>query len=287
MAAKPSKDCTISPAISSGLGALAGVIEVALQQPHVAWKNAVQDNRPVPWTRPAQLYRGALVNAGSMAPINAIQFGVDKLLSEALLASGRKVSDAGKVGVAASAGAVSALVGCPAELIMIQQQKQGGSLASQLRQVVQQHGVTAFAKGLGPTVIRESIYTGTYLGANPLICSKLQQLQPGMFADRPVAAMVVASIVSGLAAAGLTQPVDAIKTKLQANLGDPAYSSVTRAAASMIKERGVLSLWSGLLPRSLRIIGAVFILGEAKKRLEAGYLSLTATQDVATLKAPL
>lgn len=44
MAAKYSKDraTTISPAVSSGIGALAGVIEVALQQPHVAWKNAVQ-----------------------------------------------------------------------------------------------------------------------------------------------------------------------------------------------------------------------------------------------------
>jgi hypothetical protein len=53
------------------------------------------------------------------------------------------------------------------------------------------------------------------------------------------------------------------------------------------QERGVLSLWSGLLPRSLRIIGAVFILGEAKKRLEAGYLSMTTSQDAPGLKAIL
>lgn len=42
MAPKSAKETAVSPGISSGIGALAGVIEVALQQPHVAWKNAVQ-----------------------------------------------------------------------------------------------------------------------------------------------------------------------------------------------------------------------------------------------------
>jgi hypothetical protein len=108
----------------------------------------MQDGRPVPWTRPAQLYRGALINAGSMAPINAIQFGADRFISETLLAQNGRITDIGKIGVAASAGAISALIGCPAELVMIQQQKKGGSLATQIRQVVLHHGTFAFAKGL-------------------------------------------------------------------------------------------------------------------------------------------
>lgn len=34
-----------------------------------------QDKQPIAWN-PASLYRGVIVNAASMAPISAIQFGV-------------------------------------------------------------------------------------------------------------------------------------------------------------------------------------------------------------------
>lgn len=36
------EDLSISPAVSTAIGSFAGVVEVALQQPLVAWKNALQ-----------------------------------------------------------------------------------------------------------------------------------------------------------------------------------------------------------------------------------------------------
>jgi solute carrier family 25 citrate transporter 1 len=43
------------------IGAVGGVMEVCLMQPMVAFKNALQEGRPLPKT-PIQMYRGLLVS---------------------------------------------------------------------------------------------------------------------------------------------------------------------------------------------------------------------------------
>ena len=48
----------------------------------------------------------------------------------------------------AGAGAVSASVGCPAELLMIQQQRGGRTLAGEAQLLLSQHGVLKLYKGL-------------------------------------------------------------------------------------------------------------------------------------------
>lgn len=51
-------------------------------------------------------------------------------------------------GAAAGAGAASALVGCPAELLMIQQQKTGQRLLTEARRTVSELGVLGLYRGL-------------------------------------------------------------------------------------------------------------------------------------------
>ena len=46
------------------------------------------------------------------------------------------------------AGATSALISCPAELIMIQQQMHGTTLASAFRTFLQEHGILRMYRGL-------------------------------------------------------------------------------------------------------------------------------------------
>ena len=50
-------------------------------QPTVGIKNALQEGRAIPRS-PAALYRGLTVNAVSMAPITAMQFGVNRALEQ-------------------------------------------------------------------------------------------------------------------------------------------------------------------------------------------------------------
>ena len=50
-------------------------------QPTVGIKNALQEGRPLPRSLPA-LYRGLTINAFSMAPITAVQFGANRAFEQ-------------------------------------------------------------------------------------------------------------------------------------------------------------------------------------------------------------
>lgn len=143
------------------IGGVGGIMEVCLMQPMVAFKNALQEGRPLPRT-PTQMYRGLLVrrsarlplavlppvvsihrdtynmqtmqnhtstwhvqiNCGSIAPITASQFGTNRFMEKLLTqrSGGEQLGTLGRFGCAAVAGTVSALVASPTELIIIQQQ---------------------------------------------------------------------------------------------------------------------------------------------------------------------
>ena len=65
------------------------------------------------------------------------------------------------------------------------------------------------------TVIRESVYTGSYLG----LCPVLQDYIAGTSWARqgpPGTALVVSGISAGLFASVVTQPIDTAKTRMQA-----------------------------------------------------------------------
>ena len=89
------------------------------------------------------------VNAGSIAPITAVQFGAHHMFEGLLLGkSTNESSSASRIGVATVAGLASALVSTPAELVMIQQQKHGRSLVAELQQIVAKHGLSHLYRGL-------------------------------------------------------------------------------------------------------------------------------------------
>ena len=59
---------SLSPVEHTGIGAIAGSMEVLLMQPTIAIKNALQEGRPVPWS-PSALYRGLGVRNALLRPL--------------------------------------------------------------------------------------------------------------------------------------------------------------------------------------------------------------------------
>ena len=59
-----------------------------------------------------------------------------------------EISELACTATATVAGAISGVVTAPAELLMIQQQKWGGSLMERLRAVTQEHGALSLGKGM-------------------------------------------------------------------------------------------------------------------------------------------
>lgn len=84
-----------------------------------------------------------------MLPITATQFGMHRFLEQTLKKGlGTDRLDAGgKIAVSAGAGAVSALFGAPAELVVIHQQRSGLSVLDTIKGYVQQNGVARLWRG--------------------------------------------------------------------------------------------------------------------------------------------
>lgn len=89
------------------------------------------------------------VNSAATFPITAVQFGVNRLLERLHQDKlGRDPAGLTPIGIAMAAGATSALIGCPAELLMIQQQKSGLSLGDQFKAVARAYGAQKIYKGV-------------------------------------------------------------------------------------------------------------------------------------------
>lgn len=74
----------LTAAENLSVGATAGAIEITIQQPTIALKNAMQTGAPLPRSIPA-LYRGLGVNVVSIAPITAVQFSLTAALTAVVL----------------------------------------------------------------------------------------------------------------------------------------------------------------------------------------------------------
>jgi len=113
---------------NAAIGAVAGSVEVFINQPFVAVKNALQEKRPVS-LNPLFFYRGVVINSSSIAPITAVQFAVNGVMANYFTDNGaRKLTDLERLASGAVGGAVSAFVSSPAEIVMIQQQRTGQSV---------------------------------------------------------------------------------------------------------------------------------------------------------------
>lgn len=250
------------------IGGLAGLIEVAVMQPTVMVKNCLQERRPFP-TNPVTYYRGVWVNCGAMGPIIATQFGVNKAI-EGVIKPMRpmgKLTNADTIAMAMAAGTTSSFVGCPAEYVMIAQQRTGLSMIDALKTNISNLGAKTVYRGLGATMCRESVYAASYMGGVPILREEFNRIPE--IRDIPGASFFASGMIAGTIATVLTHPADTIKTRQQAFPDlktHPQYRTMMSTARYVVGEAGVGALFAGLLPRAFRIIGAMFIFNEVKQR---------------------
>mmetsp|Transcript_30042 Transcript_30042/g.50516 ORF Transcript_30042/g.50516 Transcript_30042/m.50516 type:complete len:282 (-) Transcript_30042:216-1061(-) len=245
----------------AAIGGSAGVVEVTIQQPSVCWKNFLQRGMPIPMN-PVLWYRGWAVNAASIFPICFIQFGANRALEGMLDNYDVKQTHFTRMGCAAGAGVSSAAVGCTAELMMLHQQKTGGSLVEVAKTIIQRDGAHTLLRGWLPTAYRESLWAATYLAVTPILQEKLRGVDA--LEPYPNATWALGAVSAGLFGAVATHPFDTVKTRMQANLEGDFHKKFIRTAREVISQR---QLYAGFLPRGGRVVGATFILSSVKERL--------------------
>ncbi|KAF4321603.1 hypothetical protein G195_005255 [Phytophthora kernoviae 00238/432] len=263
--------------LNGAVGSLAGMIEMTIQQPWVAVKNAVQQGRPIPRSVTA-LYRGLGVSLTSIAPVSAIRFAINGRLLRVVSGTDSAPSDQVKVLCSTLSGATAAAITGPAELVMTLQQNIGKSLGATVKEVVQTHGVTRLLRGYPATAVRDAVWCAGYLALGPLFTREVHRLRPQTFGEfetattsQKASASVVGCLAAGLFVVPITQPVDTIKTVMQGEamkLPSGPGPGILTTAKRMHREGGLPRFYRGIVARGSRLVGAVFILGQARMRLE-------------------
>lgn len=256
------------------VGAIGGTIETSLQMPLITWKICVQEGRPYP-TVMREWYRGVFINASSLSPITAVQCYANQLLQTILLTMATKdarLSELQQLGCSAGAGAISALIYGPVDLMVIQQQKFVASLSDTFNIIRNQYGALRVYRGLVSCMVRESIYTMGYLGVAPVIQDRLTASQGewgDYFRENKITTSIASAIMGGSFAAVLTHPVDTAKTCVQSDLEGAKYPNAMWTGKHLFQTGGLPVLFKGVIPRTLRLCGACFVLTNTRQALLA------------------
>jgi Mitochondrial carrier protein len=238
---------------------------VLILQPFNYAKNMVQQKQPIV-LNPAVMYRGVGANALNMGSCTMIQFVVGGSLKNVVLAGEhRHLSLAEEMVCGIGAGAVSALVGSPLELIMIQQQRKGGATFATIQNIGQLSPLT-FTRGFTGAMIRESLWTCGYLSIPPVVRRTLMESYPDQFPNNNTA-RVPAALLGGLFACYLTHPADTIKTCMQGDIERKVYGSFTQTAAKIWSESSLPGFYRGATFRYGRMVCAVFIMDFLKEHV--------------------
>jgi solute carrier family 25 2-oxodicarboxylate transporter 21 len=215
-------------------------------------------------------------SASSIAPITATSFAVDYELRRFFRAYSNvdEVKDSQKIAIAAFSGFASAFIATPTDLIIIQQQKMKTSLSKATNAVLQKYGFRGLYKGLFGCSMRESLFACGLLGVSPV----LKRTFVEKFETSTYVSGMLAAVTAGVISAVLSHPFDTVKTCQQADLGFEGaavrFDTFANTARTIYKENGenLSVFFRGITPRTLRIIGAVFIISECRSILHPFFI---------------
>ena len=251
------------------LGVTAAIMEGVLLQPTLYWKNMRQQNLPLS-VDPRLIYRGmgaALTNeAGQMG----LQFVITGLLKSYMPAP-TPTSD---LAAAVGGGMIVALFASPVELVMIQQQRFGGSLLGTPLNIMRTHGLMGqgLFRGLGLAIVRDGIYVGGMLGLAPIA---QQQLSDRGMATLP--ATMWGSALGGILGGVISHPFDVVKTCMQGDLAQRDFGGALASTRTLLKS-GVSRLFDGCFWRTFNITATVYVANECCMRLPPYLKRLTEGQ---------
>jgi len=114
------------------------------------------------------------------------------------------------------------------------------------------------------TMFREGFYTMGYLGVSPVIQGRLTE-ENEWCRNNYVATSLISAILGGIFASWLTHPVDTAKTCVQSDLKGDKYPGAISTIRYLYGQGGIPVLFKGVVPRTLRLCGACFVLLQVKE----------------------
>ncbi|PHH90054.1 hypothetical protein CDD83_4626 [Cordyceps sp. RAO-2017] len=282
--AQPGKKKSPSALRSVLAGSTAGAIEIAITYPAEFAKTRSQLNRrlaegqKLPWPPfGKQWYAGCttlIIGNSAKAGIRFVAFDQYKSLladADGKLSGPRTVLAGFGAGVTESLLAVT-----PTESIKTTLIDDRKSATPRMRGfldavpiMARERGLRGFFQGFVPTTLRQSANSATRFGSYTF----LKQMAESYTAPGERLGAVGTFAIGGLAGlvtVFVTQPLDTIKTRMQSIDARRLYGSTLRCAAVIFRQEGVLTFWSGAVPRLARLVlsgGIVFTMYEKSMEL--------------------
>ena len=204
------------------------------------------------------LYQGISGNVLRQTFLIGTRLGTYDAISNAFRDEQGRLPFHGKVACGLLAGALGALVGSPADLVMVRMQADG-RLPPELRrnykhafdalyQVARSEGVPALWRGVIPTMNRAMIVTASQMAFYEQ--SKQAIIDSGALRDG-VLAHGAAALCAGAAAAVASNPFDVAKTRMQ-NMkpgpdGSLPFRGTFHCMAATVQSEGFLALYKGIV----------------------------------------
>lgn len=178
-----------------------------------------------------------------------------------IVGGGQKVTPLQEVTSALLGGVVVAPFATVAEIIMIQQQRVGGTLPSTALRISRSYGVSGLFRGFIPCAIRDALYVGGLLGITPacqeyLMAHDFSQASAGFWA----------SLLGGAIVGVASCPFDAISTCMKGDLHREIYGGFVSTCKHQVKG-GLGTVFGGVFWRTVNITGTIYIANEARVRL--------------------
>ena len=126
--------------------------------------------------------------------------------------------------------------------------------------IFRERGIRGLWQGFVPTTARQAANSATRFGSY----TALKQFAQGYVAPGEKLGTVSTFAIGGMAGlitVYVTQPLDTIKTRMQSIEARKDYKNSFNCAARILKDEGILTFWSGAVPRLARLIlsgGIVF-----------------------------
>ncbi|KAF2666545.1 mitochondrial tricarboxylate transporter-like protein [Microthyrium microscopicum] len=260
-------------------GATAGAVEIAITYPAEFAKTRTQlnrrlpDGKKLPWPPfGSQWYAGCTTLIFGNSLKAAIRFVAFDQYKSMLADAEGKVSGPGNVIAGFGAGVTESLLAVtPTESIKTQliddrkraQPRMRGFIHGSMV-IAREKGIRGFFQGFVPTTARQAANSATRFGSYTTLRQMAQSyVAPG----EKLGAMSTFGLgaLAGIITVYVTMPLDTIKTRMQSIEARKEYKNSFVCATRIFKEEGVLTFWSGAVPRLARLIlsgGIVFTIYE-------------------------
>ncbi|EYC14072.1 hypothetical protein Y032_0042g699 [Ancylostoma ceylanicum] len=228
------------------------------------------------------VYSGLGASLLRQATYTSTRLGVYTWLVEHFTTTDRPLPYLGKMALGMSAGACGALVGNPLEVVLIrmcvdghlpaEHQRRYKNVFEAMYHIIKFEGFITLYRGCAPTLARAMVLNATQLSTYTQVKQLIlgsKRITDGLLCH------FLSSMMSGLAAAITSLPVDILKTRLQAMTtidNIPEYRGLTDVFLKVLKKEGVFAFWKGFTPYFLRMGPYTVLSFMFLEQLNAAYL---------------